>query len=453
MWTSACLTALVTAGLGAPETKAPELAFEKYMLNNGLTVILHHDPRRPLVAVNVWYDVGARHERAGRSGFAHLFEHMMFQGSVHVGEDRHFRYLQSAGATGVNGTTSFDRTNYFETVPRNYLELALWLESDRMGFLLPSLSQKSLQNQIEVVQNERRQSIENRPYGLMNELITQTLYPKPHPYYGSVIGSMKDIAAATLDDVHDFFKTYYTPANAILTIAGDFDPKTIKSQVDKYFGPLQGLPKPAPVVIAAPPIKETKVIRYDEPVGKLSKMSMIWMGPNAYADGTAELDLLSHIISGTKSSRLDRKVSFEDQLAQSVTAYFSEQMSGSQFRIDISLRPGRTPEEARAAVEGVLADLQKTPITEAELRRAQNTWETQLVRGLEKLGGFSGRADLLQRYNLFLGDPGRLGWDLKRYRNASIKSVTAAMNTYLNGKRLIVYATPSDAKPTKGGAK
>ena len=454
MWTSASLTALVCVTLGAGPADVPELAFDKYKLDNGLTVILHHDPRLPLAAVNVWYDVGARHERPGRSGFAHLFEHMMFQGSVHVGEDNHFKYLQSAGATGINGTTSFDRTNYFQTVPKNYLELALWLESDRMGFLLPSLTLKSLQNQIEVVQNERRQSLENRPYGLMDEMIMQTLYPKSHPYYGNIIGSMQDISAATLDDVKDFFKTYYTPANAILTIAGDFDPQKIKPLIEQYFGTLRGREKPSPVNISAPAIAKEQVINYAEPVGKLSKMSMIWMGPSVYQADTADLDLLTHIISGTKSSRLDRKVSFEDQMAQSVTAYFSEHMSGSQFRIDVTLRPGRTPEEARAAVDAVLADLHKTPITQEELDRARNSIESSMVRGLEKLGGFSGRADLLQRYNLFLGDPGKLGWDVLRYRQATIESVTRAMNTHLTDKRLIIYAEPKpEAAPKAGGAK
>jgi zinc protease len=454
MWTSASLTTLICASLGAGPARVPELAFEKYQLDNGLTVILHHDPRLPLVAVNVWYDVGARHERAKRSGFAHLFEHMMFQGSVHVGEDNHFNYLQSAGATGMNGTTSFDRTNYFQTVPKNHLELALWLESDRMGFLLPSLTQKSLQNQIEVVQNERRQSVENRAYGLMNERIMQTLYPEPHPYYGNVIGSMKDISAASLDDVKDFFKTYYTPANAVLTLAGDFNPDTIKSLIAQYFGTLRGRAKPSPVTIPAPVIAQEKIINYEEPVGKLSKMTMIWMGPSIYQADTAELDLLTHIISGTKSSRLDRKVSFEDQLAQSVTAYFSEKMSGSQFHISITLRPGRTPEEAKAAVDEVLANLHKNPITEAELRRAQNAFESGMIRGLEKLGGFSGRADLLQRYNLYLNDPGKLGWDLLRYRNATVAGVTAAFKKHLNTQRLIVYARPqAAAAPKSGGAK
>lgn len=453
MWTSAALTALACATMTNSSNALPELSIEKYKLENGLTVILHHDSRLPLVAVNVWYDVGARHEREGLSGFAHLFEHMMFQGSLHVGEDKHFSYLQAAGATGINGTTSFDRTNYFQTVPKNYLELALWLESDRMGFLLDTLTEKSLQNQIEVVQNERRQSLENRPYGLMNEMITQTLYPKPHPYYGNIIGSMKDIAAATLDDVREFFRTYYTPANASLVIAGDFDPKTIKATVEKYFGSLKGRQKPAPVVIDAPPIKSEILKRFDEPVGKLSKLSMTWMGPNSYADDTADLDVLSHIISGTKSSRLDRKVSFEDQLAQSVTAYFSETMSGSQFRIEIVLRPGRTPEEAHKAIDEVLKKFESQPITQAEVARAQNSVESTMVRGLEKLGGFSGRADLLQRYNLFLGSPDKLAWDLSRFRKTTPESVTNALKKYLTKNRLIVYATPSKKTATAEEAK
>ena len=434
--------------LAAAPEPLPEIPFDKYTLDNGLTVILHHDPRLPLVAVSVWYDVGGLHERPGRSGFAHLFEHMMFQGSVNVGEDRHFPYLQAAGATGVNGTTSFDRTNYFETIPRNYLELALWLESDRMGFLLPALSKKSLDNQIEVVKNERRQSLENRPYGIMGEKIVQTLYAKPHPYHGNVIGSMKDLNAATVDDVRDFFMTYYTPANATLCIAGDFDPKAIKGLVDKYFGPIKGRPKPPAVNIPAPKLEADVRIDFVEKVGRLAKLHMVWMGPSAFQPGTADLDLLAYVISGTKSSRLDRRVSYEDQIAQSVTAYFEEHRSGGQFNIEIVVRPDRTVAEAEAAVNEVLAGLKTNPITEAELARAKNAYETRLFRGLERLGGFSGRAELLQRYNLLLGDPGKLGWDISRYRDATLDSVNQAFTKYLSAPRLVV-----DAKPASGGAR
>ena len=421
------------------------MPFERYTLDNGLEVILHQDRRLPLVAVSVWYHVGAINERAGRSGFAHLFEHMMFQASPHVGEDQHFKVLQQVGASAVNGTTDFDRTNYFETVPSNALETALWLESDRMGFLLNSLTEKSLKNQIDVVKNERRQSVENRAYGLMSEKIIQTLYPQPHPYYGDVIGSMADIGAATIDDVQDFFRTYYTPANATLTLAGDFDISAVKALVAKYFGTLKGRPKPAPARPPVPKLEREVRVRFDEPVGKLEKLVMVWMGPSAYETDTAALDVLSHVISGTRSSRLDRKVTFDDRIAQSVTAYFAEYASGGRFTIDVTAAPGRTAAEAEAAVLAVLEDLRKTPPTAEEVQRAVNTTETALVRGLEQLGGMGGRAERLQQYNHYLNDPDRLAWDVARYRNITPAEVSAALDKYLTDARLVVHAIPKGA--------
>lgn len=440
--------------LAAPQA-GPQLPFEKYNLENGLQVILHHDPRLPLVAVSVWYDVGGLHERAGRSGFAHLFEHMMFQGSLNVAADQHFVYLQQVGATGANGTTNFDRTNYIETVPKNALELALWLEADRMGYLLPSITKKALENQIDVVKNERRQSVENAPYGLMSETLIKTLFPPPHPYNGDVIGSMEDLSAATIEDVRDFWLTYYTPANATLTIAGDFDPAAIKDLVNKYFAPLRGRPKPLPPKVAVPVLDGEKVIRFDEPVGLLPKISIAWLIPPAYAAGTAELELLAHVISGLKSSRLDVKVSYEDQIAQSVTAYVQQNKAGSIFQIDLVTRPGRTLEEAQAAIDGVLESLRTNPPTQAELKRALNAEETETFFELEHLGGFSGRAEVLQRYNLYLGDPGKLAWDIERYRKVTVEDLKKAADQYLTKNRVVVLATPIKREPAAqtGGAK
>jgi len=239
---SALILCSEPASAGDEELK---IQFEKYRLNNGLEVILHQDHRLPLVAVSVWYHVGGFHESRGRSGFAHLFEHMMFQGSAHVGDDKHFAILKKLGASFVNGTTSFDRTNYLETVPANQLESALWLESDRMGFLLNTLSKKKLDNQRSVVKNERRQGLETQPYGFAREKMWQALFPQPHPYHGRVIGSMADLDAATIDDVRGFFRTWYSPANATLTLAGDFNSAEVKALVKKYFGSLPTKPKPA----------------------------------------------------------------------------------------------------------------------------------------------------------------------------------------------------------------
>lgn len=436
-----------TTGTMDPKSSddAVSIPHEKYQLDNGLEVILHQDTRLPLVAVSIWYHVGAIDEVEGRSGFAHLFEHMMFQASPHVGEDQFFRILEQIGGTSLNGTTNFDRTNYFETVPSHELETALWLESDRMGFLLASLTKKSLDVQIGVVQNERRQSVENREYGLMSEKLTQTLYPKPHPYYGDVIGSMEDIGAATLEDVRDFFRTYYTPANATLVIAGDFETANAKALVDKYFGSLTGRPKPPRRDVPAPPIEEAVRIDFEEPVAKLPKISIAWRGPSSYEEDTAALDLLSHVISGTRSARLDKRVSHDEQIAQSVTAYFAEHTSGGVFQIDLVARPGRTLAEAEAAIREVLAGFEKNPPTEAELTRAKNSQETSIVRGLEELGGFGGRAERLQVYNHYLGDPGRVAWDLERYRSVTVDDLKRVLKTYLNDKSVTILATPKGA--------
>ena len=224
---------------------SPEIKYERYKLSNGLEILLHEDHKLPIVAVDIWYHVGPLKERVGRTGFAHLFEHMMFEGSKHVGEKAHFKYLEQAGATDINGTTDFDRTNYFETIPANQLELTLWLESDRMGFLLDTLDRAKLTNQRDVVRNERRQG-EGTPYGIVDEEVFHQLFPKTHPYYGDVIGSHADIEAARLADVREFFKQYYSPNNATIAIAGDFDPSTIKGLLEKYFGPIPHGPEVAP---------------------------------------------------------------------------------------------------------------------------------------------------------------------------------------------------------------
>ncbi|MCU1314496.1 MAG: peptidase M16-like protein, partial [Acidobacteriaceae bacterium] len=294
--------------------KVPALTYERYTLPNGLTVLLHEDHRLPLVAVDVWYHVGPVNEAQGRTGFAHLFEHMMFEGSEHVGEKAHFRYLEGAGASDINGTTDFDRTNYFETVPSNQLELALWLESDRMGFLLETLDREKLTNQRDVVRNERRQG-ENRPYELSDEEIFHQLFPKEHPYYASVIGSHADIEAARLRDVRSFFQRYYTPNNANLAIAGDFDKAKLKQLVERYFGPIPKGPEPPPVGVTTPPISSQKTVTVTDTV-QLPRISYAWLMPPAFQPGDAEAQMLVNILGGGKASRLYRKLVYEKQIAQ-----------------------------------------------------------------------------------------------------------------------------------------
>src|SRR5688572_33107144 len=318
---------LAVAGLNAslaqnrPATAndIPRLQFEKYTLPNGLEVILSQDRRLPMVAVNLWYHVGPANEEPGRTGFAHLFEHMMFQSSKHVPPDSHIRLLEAAGASDLNGTTDYDRTNYFETVPSNQVELALWLESDRMGYLLDKVDQPALSNQQDVVRNERRQSVENEPYGLAEETLTQSLFPAGHPYYGNVIGSHEDIQAAKLDDVKNFFKQYYAPNNASLAIVGDFEPAQMKALVQKYFGTLKRGPAVPPITADTPKITSERRKVVNARV-ELPRVYMAWLTSPILKPGDADADIAATILGGGRSSRLYKKLVYEKQIAQDVTA-------------------------------------------------------------------------------------------------------------------------------------
>src|SRR5271165_967387 len=327
---------VTSAALAAPPDKTgtgwPQIKFQKYKLANGLEVILSEDHRLPLVAVNLWYHVGPMEEKAGRTGFAHLFEHMMFQGSKNVGEKAHFKYLEAAGASDINGTTDFDRTNYFETLPSNQLDLALWLESDRMGFLLETLDGPKLANQRDVVRNERRQSVENAPYGLPEEAMTQATYPAPHPYHAAVIGSHADIEAAQLDDVREFFRQYYTPNNASIAIVGDFDPAAAKQMIEKYFGPIPSGPPVPPVDAKTQPITREKRLTVSDEV-ELPRVYMQWITAPYYEPGDADANMLAHVMGGGKSSRLYKKLVYELQIAQDVDAEINSLKLGSMFFI------------------------------------------------------------------------------------------------------------------------
>jgi predicted Zn-dependent peptidase len=301
------------------DVPAPTVVVEKTKLGNGLEVILHEDHRTPIVTVNVWYHVGSKDEPQGKNGFAHLFEHVMFQGSKHIPEDAYFRFLERTGATDVNGTTALDRTNYFETVPANRLELALWMESDRMGFLLSHVDQATFESQREVVKNERRQNYENAPYGLVFQYINERLYPASHPYHLLTIGTPKDLDAASLDDVKAFFRTWYLPNNATVVVAGDIDKAKTKALVEKYFGPIPAgtLPARNPV----PDAKLTSEVRLDVAAGvELPRVYLSWLTPKMFAPGDAELDLVARVLSGGKTSRLYKRLVYDMQIAQDVSA-------------------------------------------------------------------------------------------------------------------------------------
>lgn len=424
--------------------KVPTLSYERYTLPNGLTVLLHEDHRLPLVAVDLWYHVGPVNEAKGRTGFAHLFEHMMFEGSEHVGEKAHFRYLEGAGATDINGTTDFDRTNYFETVPSNELELALWLESDRMGFLLEKLDREKLTNQRDVVRNERRQG-ENQPYELSDEEVYHQLFPKEHPYYASVIGSHADIEAARLLDVRNFFHSYYTPNNANIAIAGDFDKAKLKQLVEKYFGPIPKGPEPPPVNVTTPPITSQKTATVTDTV-QLPRVTFAWLMPPAFQPGDADAEMLMQILGGGKASRLYRKLVYEKQIAQSAQCNLNSLRLGSVAQCDVIARPGVKPEDLQREIEIEFRAIREQGPTQAELDGARNTHLTGLISGLQRLGGFGGIADRMDYYNYYTGDPGYLSKDVARFQHVSVASVKKLAQTDLVANKSVVVTTVQGEK-------
>ena len=432
------------------QADVPRLAFDTFTLPNGLLVILSQDKRVPLVAVNLWYHVGPANEEPGRTGFAHLFEHLMFQGSKHTPPDSHFQMLEAAGATDINGTTDYDRTNYFETVPANQLELALWIESDRMGYLLDTVDRGALANQQDVVRNERRQSVENVPYGVAEEEIVHMLYPKGHPYYGYVIGSHEDIQAARLEDVKQFFKRYYAPNNASLAIVGDFDPAQARTLVQKYFGTLKRGADVPPLVNNTPKITSERRATFPDRI-ELPRLYMAWLTSPFYKPGDADADIASIILGGGRSSRLYKKLVYEQQIAQDVSAVQQSLILGSQFQITVTARPGHTPEELERALETELQALRTTPADAREIERARNTIETRIITGLEGLGGFGGVADRLNSYNHYLKNPDYLQQDIARYRAVTPASVLAFAKEQLTpNSRVVVHVvkgTPNLSSP------
>jgi len=438
--------ALSTIAASVAETpsklKVPEIKYETYTLPNGLQVILTEDHRLPLVGVDLWYHVGPVKERAGRTGFAHLFEHMMFEGSKHVGEKAHFKYLEAAGASDINGTTDFDRTNYFETLPSNQLELALWLESDRMGFLLDTLDREKLTNQRDVVRNERRQSVENQPYGLVDEALVQALFPKDHPYHANVMGSHADVEAARLEDVRQFFKQYYAPNNATIAIAGDIDKAKTKVLLEKYFGPIPKGPDVPKVDVVTPNITSEQRITITDTV-QLPKVEFGWLTPQAFTPGDAEADFAAYILGGGKSSRLYQKLVYEQQIAQSTQCYNQSQALRSWTTCELVARPGVTAEQLEKAANDVINEFLQTGPTQAEIDRARNSTESRKIRGLQRVGGFGGVADELNYYNQYTGDPGYLPKDIARYNALTIASVQKfAQSNLAQSQRVTVYGIP-----------
>ena len=435
------LATTASAGVKPPTVK---LDYEKYTLPNGLEVILREDHRLPLVAVNTWYHVGPANETPGRTGFAHLFEHMMFQSSGHVPEDEIWKDLEGAGASFINGTTDFDRTNYMEDVPSNQLELALWLESDRMGFLLDRVDDASLANQQDVVRNERRQSVENAPYQLVEEQMWHTMFPKEHPYYAVVIGSHEDVQAAKLADVQDFFRRYYCPNNASLVIVGDIDKVATKKLVEKYYGSLPRGQAVPPITAVTPPITTERRITVPDKI-TLARVYMAWITSPIFKPGDAEAITTAEILGGGKASRLYKSLVYDKRLCQDVSVSQQSLTLGSVFQITATVKPDKTTAEVEKAIDEELAKFMATGPTADEVAATQNSIYSGAVTSLESFGGFSGVADRLNLYNHHLKDPGYFNKDLGRYAAVTPEGLKKFANDQLQkNARVVVYAVPGD---------
>ena len=417
------------------------IPFTKHTLANGLDVLVHEDRACPIVAVNVWYHVGSKNEITGHTGFAHLFEHLMFEGSQHY--DRgYFHPLQEAGAS-LNGSTNADRTNYWEVVPTNALELALWMESDRMGFLLPALSEAKFENQRDVVLNERRQNYENRPYGLAGMAIVAALYPAAHPYHWLTIGAADDLRAATLDDVRAFFQTYYRPRNASLALAGDVDPRRALDLAEHYFGEIDGGQPAPPVAAAAPPPLSSEIRMVLEDRVELPRLYLAWHSPALFDEGDAELDLVADLLASGKTSRLYRALVYEQRIATEVAASQNSRELGSFFQIVATAAPGRTLAEVERAISRELATLVDKGPTASELERCLAQAEAHFIYRLQTVGGFGGKSDQLNAYNVFRDDPGYFARDLARYRSATASALRQMAGRYLRpAQRVVLSVVP-----------
>jgi zinc protease len=412
------------------------IPFIQFTLDNGLRVILHEDHRLPMVAVNLWYHVGSKNEHPGRTGFAHLFEHLMFEGSQHY-DKGFFHPLQEAGAS-LNGSTNPDRTNYWEVVPTNALELALWMESDRMGYLLPALSEQKFENQRDVVLNERRQNYENRPYGLAMMAITAALFPPDHPYHWQTIGETADLKAATFEEVRAFFQTYYHPANASLVVAGDIAPADALERVRRYFGDIPPGPPPAPLDVNASLDRETRLLLEDRV--EFPRLYLSWHSPAIFTEGDAEMDLLSDLIANGKVSRLYRSLVYERRIATDVMAFQNSRELGGFWQLVTTAAPGHTLTELDEAIDRELSTLLDEGPTTDEVERGRIQAEAQFVYRLQTLGGFGGKSDQLNAYSVFLNDPGYFERDLARYERVSAQALHRVAKQHLRRDRCVVLS-------------
>ncbi len=418
--------------------------YEMFRLANGLTVIVHEDHSAPIATVNCWYHVGSGRETPGRTGFAHLFEHLMFEGSKDVPEGAFDRWLEAVGGDN-NGSTENDRTNYWEDVPANAVEVPLFLESDRMGFLADAMSPAKVDGQRDVVKNERRQSYENRPYGKVEDVLPGALFPGGHPYSWPVIGSMADLSAASYQDVVDFFKRWYGPANASLVIAGDVNAKEVRAEVEKWFGEIPKSEPAEPLVPQPVVLKGEKRIVLEDRV-QLPRLYLAWVTPQAYAPADAALDAVAATLADGKNSRLYRRLVYDLQVAQDVNAFQESNALASTFLVIVTARAGHTLEEIRKLVDEEIARLQAEAPSAREVTRFQNKTEAGFFDRLERVGGFGGKADQLNAYYTATGDPDYFEEDLARYRALAPSDVQAAAQSFLGPGRVVVSVVPQGKK-------
>lgn len=407
--------------------KLLDITYIKYELENGLEVILHENDNLPLAAVNLWYKVGSARESEGKSGIAHLFEHMMFQGSENVEKEMHFKHIQEAGGT-LNGSTTIDRTNYYEKLPSNFLELALWLESDRMGFFLPALDQVKLDNQKDVVFNERLERYDNQPYGLAWELLLKNLYQNDHPYSWPTIGYAEDIKNFNLTDVTNFFSSYYSPNNASLVIAGSFDIEETKLLIQKYFGEIKPGKQIEPINVKHSELSDIKLIHHEDNV-HLDRIYLSWLTEKAYSENDAALDILSDLLAGSKNSRLHKSLVFEKEIAQEVSAFQFSGMYAGHFTIVATAKPGVSLEEIKSEIFKEIEMIIKNGITEKEITRSKMGIKSGFVFSLQNLESL---ADYLNSYNFYLNEPNSFAYDLNRYDKVEIDNISKIAEVYLS---------------------
>jgi len=420
-----------------------DLPYTKRTLANGLDVIVHEDHYVPIVAVNVWYHVGSKNERPGRTGFAHLFEHLMFEGSEHHNTG-YFPPLQQAGAQ-LNGSTNTDRTNYWEVVPTNAIDRALWMESDRMGYLLPAVTRERFETQRDVVLNERRQNYENRPYGMAIMAITSALYPPDHPYSWVTIGSADDIRAMQLEDVQAFFRTYYHPSNASLVLAGDIETPRAFDLAEQYFGDLTPGTRPLPVIATASLGHEQRLVLEDRV--ELPRIYITWLSPAMFAADDAELDLVADLLANGKTSRLYRTLVYERRIALDVSAHQHSRELGSFFLLAATAAPGQSLAEIYAEIDAELDRVSAMGPTDQEMERGLAQAEAQFMYRLQTVGGFGGKSDQLNAYNVMRGNPGFFTADLDRYRRATHESVRSASARHLRRDARVVLSVIPRGQP------